>query len=589
MKNKTILLGILAIFIIIFVFYGYFSSSFFSDFKEGLADPLDPNTQNIIVGLINGRIRPDNPDANLTDETILANIKLLGSPNSQITDILSSNLSSKEAVDKFAALFGQGVYDPLADGLVIHYTFDNIKTIGGQTVIENKSTNWIPSNPNKYNAVVHQGANNKQVISTILDKTNTAVNPSCLNLAGLPRSDPKTNGSTDNGAYLMIPTIPTCYDSTGFLGMTFSLWFLATEKCGEWCRIFDFANDRDSDNILMTPSSGNSQCFATYMVNNRWNPAIPYWGDYACDSNWRHVVWTISKKGVWAIYINNQVVSKEITLLPTNIIRKRNYIGRSNWNQTANPPYYNDDMYNGKIDDFRMYQRELLPEEIGMLYAKGGKVQQKNNQFWVMPDTQNKWYENGSKLRRSMGKLTDLGILSNTQMTVAFWINVTEPYWNWRNIFAINNGQSTDCYTDGCRIPSLWIYPSSGNHHGLNLDKDVILHYRHGTLTNWNDGLKPGGNGVFDYDPDIRFPIGKDTHVTFTTSGKTLKYFLNGVLKYTRTLDNSTRFSNNNSNAQLMMNMHDGGYIKLKNFQMFNRALSDTEVMGVYNQVVCQY
>ena len=180
-----------------------------------------------------------------------------------------------------------------------------------------------------------------------------------------------------------------------------------------------------------------------------------------------------------------------------------------------------------------------------------------------------------------MGKLTDLGILSNTRMTIAFWINVANPNSNWRNIFRIGNGES-----DYDRIPSLFIYPSNW----IGTQTEVVLHYRQGTISNWNDGLLPGGGGTYDYDPNVRFPIAKDTHITFTTSGKTMKYFVNGVLKHTRTLDITTRFVNNNSNTHLTMNFYNNSEnIKLKNFQIFNRALSDSEVMDVYNQVVCDY
>lgn len=591
MKSKFILLSFLAIFIIIVVFYGSCSWSFFSSLNEGMtsSDPIDPALMTEISNLIKNRKDGNNPKGTQTDDMIYATINNFGSSNPQITNIIKMTTSSKDAVDKFSLLVGQSLYDPLADSLVIHYTFDSIQLVDGKQVIKNKSPNNLGSDPSRYNAVVYLGQNNPQALNTLIDTKNTAVNPSCLNLNGLPRSDPKSNNSTDNGAYLMIPIIPSCYNGNEFLGMSFSLWFCATDKCGEWCRIFDFGNNRDSDNLLMSPSYGTSQHLATYMVNNVWNPAISYSGDYVCDSNWRHVVWTISKSGSWSIYVNRALVSRDISLIPTEILRMRNYIGKSNWNTTSNPPYYNDDMYNGWIDDFRMYQRELTPIEVNLLYSKGGKVQDKNNYFWVMPDTKNEWYQNGSKLRRNMGKLSDLGILSNTQMTIAFWINVTEPYWNWRNVFTINNGNPTDCWEAGCRIPSLWIYPSSGNYHGLNLDKEVILHYRHGTLNNWNDGLKPGGGGVYDYDPNIRFPVGKDTHITFTTSNKTIKYYINGVLKHTTTLDKNTRFSSNNSNTQLMMNMHDGGYVKLKNFQIFNRALLADEVMTVYSQVVCEY
>jgi hypothetical protein len=584
MKNKTILFGILAIFIIIsivFLFYG----SIGYGFMEGLtADPIDDNTQKLIIGYINQRQSPDNPNGTLTDDMIIANIQLLGSSNSQIKGILDLMTSSKDAVDKFAALLGQGVYDPLEDSLVIHYTFDAIVNNNGTNIIKNVTKNNLGASPSDYDATVNIGANNPQPTNTIIDKKHSVVNSSCLYLNGLPRSDPATKNSTDNGAFLTIPRLPTCYDSTGFLGMSFSLWFCATDQNGNWARIFDFGIDRDTNNILLSTSSGTSQCLAPMIIGPGWNPWNAYWGDYVCDSNWRHVVWAISKHGYWSIYVNNKVVSNNLVLTPNNVNRLRNYIGKSNWNGTSNPPWLYDDAFNGWIDDFRMYQRELTPDDVQKLYSKGGKLQEQNNYFWVMPDTQNKWYNN-SQARRNMGKLTDLGILSNTHMTIAFWMNIQNPAPYWRNIFNINNG-AIDCCDNGSRIPSLYIYPSNW----INSNTDAILHFRFGTLYNWNDGLKSGGNGTYDYDPNIPFSIGKDVHVTFTIDNKTIKYYLNGVLKYTRTLDNNTRFVNNNSNAALYMNTYsncDG--VKLKNFQLFNRSLLADEVMTVYSQLVCNY
>jgi hypothetical protein len=568
MKNNIIILGILAIFIIVILFY----NSFYPSFQEG----LDDNIQETIKGFIKSRKSPNNPDGSLSDEDIIRNIELLGSSHSQITNILSSRISIKDAVDKFALLVGQDIYDPLEDGLVIHYKFDKMEE---KNIIRNSSKNNYGVNPSEYNATVHQGKNNPQPIDTIIDSKNSAVNTSCLYLNGLSRSDPATNNSSDNGAYLTIPTIPTFYNSTGFLGMAISVWFLATEQNGNWSRIFDFANNRDNDNIVLSPSSdSNNPRLGALMVNNYWNPWSVYWGDYVCDSSWRHVVWSISKEGLWTIYINGNVVSNSITLIPTNIRRDRNYIGKSNWNQTANPPADWDDAYNGWIDDFRIYQRELTSEHVNILYAKGGRLQEKNNHFWVMPDTQNKWYDNNQGFR-NMGKLKDLGILSNTNMTIAFWLNIKNSEYNWRNIFLISNDSKEG---GSSRIPALYIYPKGDYPNSIN------LHFRFGTPNNWNDGLKEGGGSIIDYDPVIDFPFGKDIHIAFTIDKKTIKYYHNGVLKYTRTLNNNTRFLNNTSNTKLYMNSYNNcNNVKLKNFQIFNRSLLPDEIMTVYSQTVC--
>jgi hypothetical protein len=271
-------------------------------------------------------------------------------------------------------------------------------------VFENKSKNHIPSNPNNYDAVVYQGTKNPQSFDKIVDKKRAVVNPSCLYLNGLPRSDPTSGGSNDNGAYLKIPTLPNCYDSTGFLGMSYSLWVCATELNGWWSRIFDFGVNFDHDNILIPASfkgfTGNA---GFIMVNKHWSnyESDEFGSDYICDSKWRHIVWSISKKGVWSIYINGKLVSdRKYTRIPSPAIRKSNFIGRSNWHLNG------DDAFNGWMDDFRMYQRELTKDDVLALYSKGSQVVQQNNSYWIMQDTRNRWYENRQG-GRMMGKISD--------------------------------------------------------------------------------------------------------------------------------------------------------------------------------------
>lgn len=565
MKNKTILLGILAILVIIFLFYG----SFFS-WKEG----MNEDHRQSIIGWIQARKRPDN-QGTLTDDTIIKNVLALGDTNSQITNILTSMTSSKDGVDKFAQLLGQGVYDALEDSLVIHYTFQNI--VDGKT-IRNNSRNNFGARPSTYDAEIYQGKVNPQPINTIIDTKNSAVNPSCLFLNGLPRTDRSTGGNADNGSYLMIPTLPTFHDSTGFLGMSFSLWFCATDQNAQWSRIFDFGNERDSDNILVSPSYNDTQCLACLMLVHippnglNWEN---YSGDYVSDSNWRHLVWTVAKDGAWTIYINNRVVSNnKYKYIPRNITRQRNYIGKSNWNLDSSNPWTGDDMYNGWIDDFRIYQRELTAVDVNALYAKGGKVQQKDNYVWVMADTKDKWYSNS--IKKSMGYLTaDLGILSNTHMTIAFWIKIPNQYHEFRNVFLIGDDMS-----HATRLPALYIHPNSNR-----------LHFRFSHTFNSNPGMIHKDTMVaWNDDPNYIVPLNEQTHITYVLENKTIKFYVNGDLHTTGTLPARYRRVNNNKNTSLYMNLHNNSQdILLKNFQIFNRSLLPDEVRTVFSQIYCTY
>ena len=572
MKNKNIILGILAILIIVFLLYGSFSGLF--SVTEGLPDPIDDNTRNVIMEYINNRISPDNPDGTLTDDAIISNIKVLGVNNPQINSILTSMRDSKEGVNKFAMTFGQPIYDPLKDGLVIHYDFDRIVNKNGQNVFENKSKNHIPSNPNNYDAIVYQGAKNPQPLDKIVDKKKAVVNPSCLYLNGLPRSDPRTGGNNDNGAYLKIPTLPTCYDSTGFLGMSYSLWVCATELNAWWSRIFDFATSAekyDYDPIVMPASyQGYSGTVSFHLVRSHWSKwdFYEYGSEFICDSKWRHIVWSISKTGKYSIYINGKLVNanRQDGVIPGPAVRRSNFIGRSNW------AFNGDDAFNGWMDDFRMYQRELTKDDVAMLYSKGSKVVQDNNVYWIMQDTRNQWYANNQGGRK-MGKIKDLGIVSNTQMTVSFWINISKTYNNWRNIFIMSNNST---YADHSRVPSLYLYPHN-----------TRFHFRFASTYDNNDGIGKGSAYSADWDPQYQAPLNTDVHITYVIQDKTIQFFVNGVLNYSRTLPASTKFINNTSATELYMavyhNCHD---VKLKNFIIFNRALLPNEVSQIYERTI---
>jgi hypothetical protein len=189
-----------------------------------------------------------------------------------------------------------------------------------------------------------------------------------------------------------------------------------------------------------------------------------------------------------------------------------------------------------------------------------------------MPDTQNKWYEN-KQGGRKMGKLKDLGILSNTNMAIAFWINIPKTFPNWRNVFIISNNSAA---VDSSRVPALYIYPNT-----------TQLHFRFATLFNGNDGL---GDGRPNWDPTYQVPLGKDTHITFTIQGKTANFYVNGVLNFSRNLPGNTRFINNNSSTELYMAVYNNCQgVKMKNLQLFNRSLLSEEVLRVYSQVSCDY
>jgi hypothetical protein len=73
-----------------------------------------------------------------------------------------------------------------------------------------------------------------------------------------------------------------------------------------------------------------------------------------------HIVWTIASNNIWTIYVNNKLFSIFKNKINTVYFTK-NYFG---YNDTDNV-----NPYNGYVDDFRIYKRELTADEVRTLFT----------------------------------------------------------------------------------------------------------------------------------------------------------------------------------------------------------------------------
>ncbi|RYD47676.1 MAG: hypothetical protein EOP85_05025, partial [Verrucomicrobiaceae bacterium] len=118
-----------------------------------------------------------------------------------------------------------------------------------------------------------------------------------------------------------------------------------------WQRVFDFGNST-TQNFMLTPkSSANTMRFV--IVNGgaeqQLNTNVPATGQ------WVHVAVTLSGN-TGRLYVNgSQATSGTITINPSDFMPTKNYIGKSNWP---------DPLFNGRIEDFRVYSRALSGPEI---------------------------------------------------------------------------------------------------------------------------------------------------------------------------------------------------------------------------------
>ena len=110
-----------------------------------------------------------------------------------------------------------------------------------------------------------------------------------------------------------------------------SVFFKTFENNG---RIIDFGNNWSSDNIILSLDktfprlvgviwNGNSQ---SYIYSPMSSIQL---------NKWYHVAFTLQgTQG--SLYINGVLVSKATLLVPRNIVRSTNYIGKSNWGDDSN-------------------------------------------------------------------------------------------------------------------------------------------------------------------------------------------------------------------------------------------------------------
>lgn len=154
-------------------------------------------------------------------------------------------------------------------------------------------------------------------------------------------------------------------------GISISFWFTSNGS-NTWSRILDFGNGMSLDNIII------------FINNNHLGLTVHNGASGGVDTNryeiikdvndnkLRHVTWLINTDKTWNIFLNGKL-HKTLSdqLYPSNVIRKYNYLGKSNW---GNDPYLN-----GTISDFRVYNRTLSVDEISDIYnLKEIKAMKKN-------------------------------------------------------------------------------------------------------------------------------------------------------------------------------------------------------------------
>ena len=174
------------------------------------------------------------------------------------------------------------------------------------------------------------------------------------------------NFNHSSSQYLTIPSI-NLYNIQSVNGISFCLWFrMNTTNTGAYPRIFDFSNGNTITSrwiiISRYTSTDNRLCFDINNSTNQSGNKITT-NNYI-DGNWHHIIWCINSIGNWTIYIDGLLASFTSSL-PTNInIENVNFTSNSLGKSLIN----GDGYLSGNIDDFRIYNFELSPNQVRELY-----------------------------------------------------------------------------------------------------------------------------------------------------------------------------------------------------------------------------
>ncbi|MCR5394529.1 MAG: RICIN domain-containing protein [Bacteroidales bacterium] len=155
------------------------------------------------------------------------------------------------------------------------------------------------------------------------------------------------NGTTSR--YLALPPAVGYYDE-----MTLSMW-VCYSYTDSWQRFFDLGNGTDQY-IFLTPSNGSEM---RLVCKNRGEEQVLSMERLKAGGT-HFVAVTMSADSVTLYVDGNYVSSHDITIRPTDILPKHNYLG---WSQfAADPPL------RGYIDDVRMYNCALSIDQLSQLY-----------------------------------------------------------------------------------------------------------------------------------------------------------------------------------------------------------------------------
>jgi hypothetical protein len=154
-----------------------------------------------------------------------------------------------------------------------------------------------------------------------------------------------------NNGYLQIPS--GVYFSGDF---TITAW-IYLKSCTHLARIIHFENGVSDNNVIFGMNDNTSTLIGEIFHNNNKNKLE---SDFKLDLNQWYFVSFVLIDSTAYIYVNGEKIANGKLHKPINVLRKMNFIGKSNWNKSEN--------VNAIFDEIKIYKGALSKEEIKLSY-----------------------------------------------------------------------------------------------------------------------------------------------------------------------------------------------------------------------------
>ncbi len=163
-------------------------------------------------------------------------------------------------------------------------------------------------------------------------------------------------------------SLPISQLLNGLTNSTFAIWANFHQTGGAWQRLWDFGDGTTNGYMFLCPRIGTGATgtlrYAITLTSNGAEQQLN--APFTLPTDWHHVAIVLNADdGNMFMYVDGEVIDEQpTTIFPANLpLTTQNWLGQSQWP---------DGIYDGALDDFRIYDQALTPEDIAIVMIGAG-------------------------------------------------------------------------------------------------------------------------------------------------------------------------------------------------------------------------